>query len=122
MSRKLIAIALSVCLIWSGLVASATAAVIDTAEAVSMQTQPQRVAAVQAVLARAQVQQAMVNMGVDPLQAHVRVAALNEQELAQLQGRLDTVPAGGILGLIGAVFIVLLILEVTGVIDIFKKV
>jgi hypothetical protein len=32
-------------------------------------------------------------------------------------------PAGGsLLGLIGAVFVVLLILEVTGVIDIFKKV
>ena len=64
----------------------------------------------------------MVDMGVDPLQAQLRVASLNPQELAQLQGHLDTLPAGGILAVIGVVFIVLLILELTGAVDIFKKV
>ena len=40
-----------------------------------------------------------------------------------VQGELDKLPAGGsALGIIGAVFLVLLILEITGVIDIFKKV
>ena len=48
---------------------------------------------------------------------------LGEQELAQLQGQLEQLPAGGsLLALIGAVFVVLLILEVTGVINIFNKV
>ncbi len=122
MHRKPIAILLSAALIWSGLTTSATAAVIGTSDAVSMRTHGQRMTDVQAVLARAEVQQAMITMGVDPLQAQLRVASLNEQELTQLQGRMDTLPAGGILGLIGAVFVVLLILEVTGVIDIFKKV
>jgi hypothetical protein len=126
MYRKSIAHVLTALLIWSGLVSSATAAVIGTheavsIEAVSMQTHEQRVAEVQAGLARADVQQTMVAMGVDPVQAQLRVAALNEQELAQLQNHLDTLPAGGILALIGAVFIILLILELTGAIDIFKK-
>ncbi len=121
MNRKSIAIVLSAVLIWSGFVTSATAAVIGTRDAVSMQTHQQRVAEVQAGLARADVRQAMVDMGVDPLQAQLRVASLNEQELAQLQGHLDTLPAGGILEIIGLVFVVLLILELTGAIDIFKK-
>ena len=121
MYRKPIAIVLSAVLIWSGLVTSAAAAVIGTRDAVSLQNYEQRVAQVQAGLARADVQQAMIAMGVDPLQAQSRVASLNEQELAQLQGRLDAVPAGGILEVIGLVFVVLLILELTGAIDIFKK-
>ncbi len=121
MSRKLIAIVLSAVLIWTGLVTSAAAAVIGTRDAVSLQTHEQRVAQAQAGLARADVQQAMIAMGVDPLQAQMRVASLNEGELAQLQGHLDTLPAGGIFAVIGVVFVVLLILELTGTIDIFKK-
>ena len=39
-----------------------------------------------------------------------------------VDGALRSAPAGGdILALIGAVFVVLLVLELTGVIDIFKK-
>ncbi|HEY6130925.1 MAG TPA: PA2779 family protein [Halioglobus sp.] len=121
MYRKAIAIVLSALLIWSGLVTTAAAAVIGTRDALSMQTHEQRMADVQAVLARADVQQAMIDLGVDPLQAQQRVEALSPQELAQLQGRLDSVPAGGILDVIGLVFVILLILELTGVIDIFKK-
>ena len=121
MYRKSIVVFLSAVLIWSGLVTSATAAVIGTRDAMSLQTHAQRVAQAQAGLARSDVQQAMIAMGVDPLQAQLRVASLNEQELAQLQGHLDTMPAGGILEVIGLVFVVLLILELTGTIDIFKK-
>lgn len=121
MYRKSIVVLLSAVLIWSGLVTSTTAAVIGTRDAVSMQTHQQRVTQVQAGLARADVHQAMVDMGVDPLQAQLRVASLNEQELAQVQGHLDTLPTGGIFAVIGVVFVVLLILELTGTIDIFKK-
>jgi uncharacterized membrane protein (Fun14 family) len=41
----------------------------------------------------------------------------------QLSSQIESLPAGGdsVLVLIGAVFVVLLILELTGVIDIFKK-
>jgi hypothetical protein len=122
MFRQIIAVVLSILLMWSGLVTTATAAVIGTQDALSLQTHEQRVAEAHASLGRADVQRAMIAMGVDPVQAQLRVAALNDQELAQLQNHLDTLPAGGILALIGAVFLVLLILEVTGVTDIFKKV
>ena len=120
--RKFIAFFLSATLAWAGLTASAAAAVVGTSEALALERPGVQLAAVQAGLARSEVKQAMVQLGVDPVEAQLRVAALGERELAQLQGRLDQLPAGGIFALIGAVFVVLLILELTGVIDIFKKV
>ena len=52
-----------------------------------------------------------------------RVAALNDRELHRLAADMQNAPAGGdVVWLVGAVFVVLIILELTGVIDIFKKV
>lgn len=121
MYKKIIATLCSVLLLWSAMVTGVSAAVVTTRDAMALQTHQQRLSEVQSVMARAEVQQAMIDMGVDPTQASMRVASLSPQELADLHSNLNTAPAGGILGLIGAVFIVLLILEVTGVIDIFKK-
>jgi hypothetical protein len=120
---KIMAIILSTALIWAGFTTTALAAVVSTGDALLMEQPGNRLAAVQAKLARSDVRQAMIELGVDPVQAELRVAALGERELAQLESQLDSLPAGGsLLGLIGAVFVVLLILEVTGVIDIFKKI
>ena len=119
---RVTAIVLSSALVWAGFATTAAAAVVATGDALAMEQSTTRLAAVQAGMARSEVQQAMISLGVDPAEARLRVAALGEQELAQLQGHLDELPAGGILGLIGAVFVILLILELTGVIDIFKKV
>lgn len=121
-NNRLMAILLSMLLIFSGLSSVANAAVVGTRDALTMDKPGQALTAVQATLARADIREAMISLGVDPLEAQARVAALDAQQLAQLQGQLDQLPAGGILGLIGAVFVVLLILELTGVIDIFKKV
>jgi hypothetical protein len=119
--HKVIAIVLSSALVWAGFTTTAAAAVVPTSEALTMERPAERLAAVQAGLARSDVQQAMIALGVDPVEAQLRVAALDERELVQLQGHLDELPAGGVLALIGAVFVILLILELTGVIDIFKK-
>lgn len=74
-------------------------------------------------LARAEVQRALKQHGVDAAAAAERVAALNDQELVLLAENLEELPAGGsLLGTIGVVFIVLLILELVGVINIFNKV
>lgn len=121
MYRKAVVIVLSATLVLGGLTSAASAAVVSTQDALLMDARQERLADVSAVLGRADVQRAMIDLGVDPVQAQLRVAALNEQELAQLQGELDSLPAGGILELIGIVFVILLILELTGVIDIFKK-
>ena len=52
-----------------------------------------------------------------------RVAALSDQELVTLAQHFDELPAGGsALGVIGVVFIVLLILELVGAINIFNRI
>lgn len=125
--NRSIVILLSTLLVWAGYSTTVAAAVVSTSEAFALERSAAgdagSLAAVQAVMARDDVQQAMIQLGVDPVEAGLRVAALSGAELAQLQGQLDQLPAGGsLLGLIGAVFVILLILEITGVIDIFKKV
>ena len=75
------------------------------------------------VLARSEVRQELERLGVDPDDATARVAALNDQELVLLADNLEGLPAGGdLLAVVGITFIVILILELVGVIDIFKKV
>ena len=122
MRKELMAVALSGSLVCAGFSTGVAAAVIDTQQAVAMQAREQRVAAANATLAREDVRSAMIELGVDPQQAQLRVASLSDAELTQLEGQLQQLPAGGsALGLVGAVFLVLLILEITGVVDIFKK-
>lgn len=122
MFRKTLSVIMSVSLVFTGFVAPVSAAVIDTQDALAIEAGQQRLGEVQSLLARDNVQQALVIYGVDPDEAIERVASLSDAELAQLHSELDALPAGGdMLALIGAVFVVLLILELTGVINIFNK-
>lgn len=67
-----------------------------------------------------ELREAMVSMGVDPVEVDQRVAALSQDELAQLNASLDQLPAGsGVIEVVGLVFIVLMILELVGVTNIF---
>lgn len=103
--------------------APASAAMIGTQAAVAAGARAANLARVDSVLARADVQQRLTDLGVDADAARARAAALSDAELASFAGQLEKAPAGGdILAVIGIVFVVLLILELTGVIDIFKKV
>lgn len=75
-----------------------------------------------AFLARDEVRNQLISLGVDPVQAQERVQALSDEELAMLGERLDNLPAGaGAIEIIGVVFLVLLILELVGVTNIFNK-
>lgn len=77
---------------------------------------------VNSTLAREQVRSQMQALGVDPATVDARVARLSDTELQSLAERMQQMPAGGdALAIIGIVFVVLIILELVGVIDIFKK-
>ncbi|MGB5103498.1 MAG: PA2779 family protein [Steroidobacteraceae bacterium] len=100
----------------------ANAAMIGTLQAVESSSRAQDLATVNAALAREDVRQQFAALGVAPAQIESRIAALTDAELGKLAGQMAEMPAGGdALAVIGIVFIVLLILELTGVIDIFKK-
>jgi len=78
-------------------------------------------ARVEEFIARDSVRDQIVALGADPEEVRDRLTALTGDELRLLEQNLDTMPAGGIFAVIGIVFVVLIILELTGVIDIFKK-
>ena len=100
----------------------AQAELIGTLQAVEASTRAQDLATVSSALARDQVRTQFVALGVDPAQVETRVAALTDSELRTLAGKISEAPAGAdALAVIGIVFVVLLILEMVGVIDIFKK-
>jgi hypothetical protein len=113
---------ISLSLVSLGMQAPAHAGVVSTAEAVAAAQGGSPRGQVDAALARADVQAKLAEMGVDLASIQGRVAALTDDEVAVLADRMGDAPAGGdALAVIGVVFLVLLILEVVGVIDIFKK-
>ena len=111
----------SVTLVSLGVQMPAAASVVSTADAIAAGEGAAR-AVVDSALARADVQQKLAEMGVDRAAIEGRLAALSPEEIRSLADQIQGAPAGGdVLAVIGIVFVVLLILELVGVIDIFKK-
>jgi hypothetical protein len=80
-------------------------------------------ARVNTVLARTEVRARLEQLGVDPVAAQERIAALTDEELQLLATDLENLPAGGsLLAVVGIVAIVLLVLELLDVTDLFKKI
>ena len=102
--------------------APAAAGVVGTAEAIA---QPGPTARAPSSMRRSRARTCAPSsseLGVDPAAIEGRLAALSEAGVATLAGQIDEAPAGGdALAVIGIVFVVLIILELVGVIDIFKK-
>jgi hypothetical protein len=116
-------ILLQICCLCCATAMPARAAVVSTTDYFSSTAGAAATDPVLAALAREDVRAQLQALGVAPEAAMERVAALSPGELALLSERIDELPAGGsILGLVGAVFIVLLILEVVGVTDVFNAI
>ena len=110
-------------LIALGFVQSAGAGVVSTETAIEVREREATIERIDAVLARASVQQQLEAFGVDAADARARIANLSDAELAHLEQRMDTLPAGaGALEVLGIVLLVLLVLELVGVTDIFKRI
>ena len=71
-------------------------------------------------LDRQDVRNQLEALGVDPRAAQQRVAALSDEDIRALDGRLGQLPAGGdILGVALVVFLVLLLTDILGYTHIF---
>lgn len=79
---------------------------------------------IQAFLGRADVQAQMVALGVDTAEAAARIATLSDDEIRQVAGQLDRLPAGQDAATIAlvllSVFVLLVMLQVLGAINIFS--
>jgi hypothetical protein len=76
------------------------------------------------LLARKDLQDAIIAQGIDPIEARARIDSLSDDEVIRIADQIDQLPAGGgavefllITILVG--FIVLVILDLTGVTDVF---
>jgi hypothetical protein len=116
--KRVMAILVSVSLVssytaqtWAGVVSTEQVlrqeAAIDTASLVS-------------ALDREDVREQLVDMGVDPEQAKLRIAALDDEQIGAIQANMDALPTGGgVLEVVLAVLVVLVILDLVGVTNIF---
>lgn len=122
MKNRFVVYVLCVAMLNLGSPLVAQAELVTTLQAVEATTRAQDLATVNAALARDEVRAQFAALGVAPAQIESRIAALTDAELRTLAGQMSDLPAGAdALAVIGIVFLVLMILEFTGVIDIFKK-
>ena len=122
MSKRFVVYALCLAMLNLGSPLVAHAELVTTLQAVEASTRAQDLATVNSALAREEVRAQFAALGVEPAQVESRLAALTDSELRTLAGQVNELPAGAdALAVIGIVFLVLLILEAVGVIDVFKK-
>ena len=72
-----------------------------------------------AALSREDVRNELVKRGVDPMQVEQRVAALTDEEASAMADQIEKAPAGGIIGAIVLIFLVLLVTDILGLTKVF---
>jgi len=113
----------SVAIVWLGFASFANAGVVSTADALAATERAEQTSRIETILARDEVRDRLLAYGVEPGEVAGRLDSLSDEEIALLHDNIERQVAGGdALGLIGAVFLVLLILELVGVTDIFKSI
>ena len=107
---------------WIGFLPAVQAGIVATQSALALEQRQGRLDRINAALMREDVRGEMLRLGVAPSEVQERLAALTDEELQRIEGELEALPAGGsVIAVVGVVFIVLIILELVGAIDIFKK-
>lgn len=67
----------------------------------------------------AEVQNKLIELGVQPEAAKQRIAQMTSAELNSLNSQLNDMPAGGILGTIVTVLVVVAVLDLMGITDVY---
>jgi hypothetical protein len=67
----------------------------------------------------AQVQQKLIDLGVNPADAQLRIANMTQQEINALNSQLNEAPAGGLVGVVVTVLVVVAVLDLMGLTDVY---
>ncbi|MDH3474695.1 MAG: PA2779 family protein [Rhodospirillales bacterium] len=102
----------------------ARAAMVGTDKVVEQAAKADDRARVLDFMAREEVRQQLIDLGIDPEEALRRAASLTDAEIRQIAGELDQLPAGqgavaAVVGAILIIFIVLLITDLLGLTNVF---
>jgi len=105
-------------------VQTAQAQLIGTYTVIAAQKQADKRERVTAFLSRDDVQQVMVQRGIDAVEAQKRVASLSNSELTKISRAMEQLPAGGdgvgaVIGAAVFIFLVLLITDLLGLTHVF---
>jgi hypothetical protein len=99
------------------------ASMVSTDQAqVTSQTQPER-ERIRAFLDREDVRARLQANGISANEAKDRVAALSDDEVKRIAGKLDSAPAGGDVGILGVlltIFVILLLTDILGFTKVFS--
>jgi hypothetical protein len=116
--RNLLAMLLVVSIIGATSPYPAQAAMVGTDSVLSVEPADDR-ARIARLIDRVEVQAQLAAYGVNAADVQARVAAMTDEEAASLAANIDEQPAGGIIGAIVLVFLVLLITDILGYTKIF---
>jgi hypothetical protein len=118
---RILSTLLAVVMLGASLPAPVAARMIGSEETISASRSGADRAAVEGWLGRSEVREQMLAMGVDPAEVDARVAALGDAEIAELAGRMDTMPVGSasVVGVLFTVFIILLVTDILGLTKVF---
>ncbi|MDP5135352.1 PA2779 family protein [Rheinheimera baltica] len=97
----------------------ASAGVLSSDQVVAQQQQHYSQQQVLAFVDSAEVQQKLIELGVSPENAKQRIASMTTAELDALNNQLNDMPAGGIVGTIITVLVVVAVLDLMGITDVY---
>lgn len=105
-----------------GYIQPSSAGILTTQQIVRADQRQNTISRLEATLLREDVAAQLVEYGVEPSAVMARVDNMTIDELNDLEGRInDQVAGADAVGIIGAVFLVLLVLELVGITDVFKR-
>ena len=125
LSRRLVALAMALVLLAAaGPLNLAQAAMVTTDQVVEQSALASERARVMSFVAREDVRDQLRAMGIEPDEVAERTASLSDAEIQEIAGHLDQLPAGEgaigiLLGILLAIFIVLIITDVLGITNAF---
>ncbi len=98
----------------------AHAAFLNSDQVAQMQAATEAKASLLMTIARTDVQQRLIALGVDPAQVEQRISQLTPDELQRLNQRMAELPAGaGVLELVVFIFLIFIITDMLGATDVF---
>lgn len=97
----------------------ATAGVFSSDQVIANQQHQYNKQQVLSFVDNAEVQSKLIELGVSPAEAKQRIANMTNQELDALNNDINEMPAGGIVGTIVTVLVVVAILDLMGITDVY---
>ena len=100
-------------------IGQATAGVFSSDQVIASQQHQYNKQQVLSFVDSAEVQSKLIELGVSPAEAKQRIANMTNQELDALNNEINEMPAGGIVGTIVTVLVVVAILDLMGITDVY---